>query len=258
MVICFKIRFILKKLYPSRIEGAWYVCFDTGVEPEYDNCNVLSFGVNKDPSFDIEMNTVYKCQVESFDPFIIDNTFRKRGFTDKLTVTMNDKWRFHKMGIVGNDTSETKKKHKIGWMATLEEVLAYTNLNEKVIDVFKIDTEGSEIGVLESLNVDYACKYFKQFLIETHPYYSSNVRENAYINLRLLRKLEACFLLFHRNSKFIKGSGLGAEGLNEFQSRNFKIYLSYYRNELDLMGYLMSIGELFFINKNFLKEDSNI
>ena len=199
------------------------------------------------------MNSVYKCQVESFDPFMTDNLFRKQGYENKLTVIMNDKWRFHKMGIVGNVTSQIKNKNQIGWMATLEEILAYTDLNEKVIDVFKIDTEGSEIGVLENLNMDYACKYFKQFILETHPFYSSKDRENAYQNLKLLRKLEACFLLFHRDSRFLKGNGIDW-GLTEFQSKNFKLDLSNYKNELELMGYLMSIGELYFFNKNYLIE----
>ena len=219
---------------------------------------MLSFGINDDPSFDIEMNSIHKCQVESFDPFVIDKLFRKRDHENNLTIIMNDKWRFHKMGIVGNDTEKNKKnQYKIGWMATLEEILFYTHLSEKVIDVFKIDTEGSEIGVIESLNMDYACKYFKQFILETHPVYSSSDRENTYHILKLLRKLEACFLLFHRDPRFLRGSGLD-DGLIEFQSKDFKLDLSSYKNEQELMGYMMTFGELYFLNKHFLKEDNAI
>ena len=194
------------------------------------------------------MNSLYKCQVESFDPFQIDKQFKKQGYENKLTIDMNDKWRFHRMGIVGEyNKSESKNKNQIGWMATLEEILVYVNLNEKVIDVVKIDTEGSEFGVLESLNIEYACKYFKQFCLETHPFY------NPYHMLELLRKLDKCFLLFRRETRFLKGSGLNFSNQEtEFQSKKFRIDLFEYKNEIELINNMIVLGELHFLNRNFL------
>ena len=36
-----------------------------------------------------------------------------------------------------------------------------------VFDIFKIDCEGCEKTVLENIDVDYFCKYVKQFMLET-------------------------------------------------------------------------------------------
>ena len=58
--------------------------------------------------------------------------------------------------------------NKKGGIDTLENILERFNLKNKLIDVFKVDIEGSEENLLANLDIDYACKYFKQFMIETH------------------------------------------------------------------------------------------
>ena len=83
-------------------------------------------------------------------------------------------------------------------METLENIIRFTKLENKVVDVFKMDIEGGEIDVIQNLNIDYACGYFKQFVLETHPRSLTNILLHT-----LLRKLEPCFVLFHRNTRFI-------------------------------------------------------
>ena len=64
-----------------RIEGAWFVCFDKEVAPINNNCTVLSFGINSDCTFDVEMNKTFGCQVKSLDLFIeheLFSTIRKK------------------------------------------------------------------------------------------------------------------------------------------------------------------------------------
>ena len=73
-----------------------------------------------------------------------------------------------------------------------------TKLENKVVDVFKMDIEGGEIDVLQNLNIDYACLYFKQFMLETH---TRSLTDTFFHTI--LRKLEPCFVLFHRDTRFL-------------------------------------------------------
>ena len=62
---------------------------------------------------------------------------------------------------------------------------------------------------------------FKQFLVETHFYSNSKGRE-AY---ELIKKLETCFRLFHRDTRFFMHDTEGDTGhMTEFQNPNkFKL-----------------------------------
>ncbi len=72
------------------------------------------------------------------------------------------------MGITSKGGS--KNLNQKGWMDTLDNILNYVNLTDKVIDYFKMDIEGTEIPVLQDLlvgdNGDWLCKYVKQIGIE--------------------------------------------------------------------------------------------
>ena len=76
---------IVKQAPPLyRLDGAWFVCFDKGLELVENKCTVLSFGIHQDYTFDIKANNDYKCQVESFDPFVdIINCFKISGVNQK-------------------------------------------------------------------------------------------------------------------------------------------------------------------------------
>ena len=144
-------------------KGAWFICLDKNVGPIKDHCIVLSFGVNRDPSFDIQMNEDFKCRIESFDPFIEAAMFRKLRSNpstkiNEVSLKVNNKWTFHRIGLVGRKESVTNE-NQIGWMARLVDILAYTKLNGKIIDIFKMDIENGEGDFLLNLNIDYMCKH---------------------------------------------------------------------------------------------------
>ena len=204
------------------------------------------------------MNKDYNCQIESFDPYVLHFMFKKDGYDNKTTVKVNDKWRFHKIGITGKKEL-TKEKGKIGWIATLDEILEYTQLTNKVIDIFKMDIENSEWSFIINLDIDYACKYFKQFMVETHTakidpgVYNQNKKFNP---LQELRKLEKCFSLFHRDTRFYQLDRPGPYGFweTEFQAnKQFKLDLKDFKNDLELIDYIVTYGELYFLNENFVK-----
>ena len=246
-----------------RIEGGWFVCFDKGLEPIENRCNILSFGINTDYSFDEMIHDVYKCRIESFDPYYEAQKFQiLRNETDSnrnamtLTVESNPLWRFHRIGIVGPE--RVNNRNQIGWLATLEDILKYTQLENKVIDVFKMDIEHADYNVLNSLNTDYLCRNVKQFMIETHPILKNSLYSYKHTlkMLNVLRKLEQCFLLFRRDTRFFLefSSDLDGNGAKtEFQKPiTFKLDLNHFSNEIELINYVVTYGELYFVNSNFL------
>lgn len=112
-------------------------------------------------------------------------------------------------------------------------------------DVFKMDIEGPEKDVFAQLDMDYACKYFKQMVFETH----KNMRFGDLV------KLEQCFYLFRRDTRFfeymVHHPQLGA--LSEFQApEGFKINVAAYGDEKNLADFMFATGELYFVNKNFI------
>lgn len=235
-----------------RIDTAWFVCFDGLLAPNNNSCNILSFGINHWESFDDRMNNDFGCNVYSFDPFIEDIRFanirKNNPHLEKSNVLeVNKKWKFYRIGITGEENEE-KDLNQIGGIAKLETILKLTSLTDKIVDIFKIDIEGNEISVFKTLNYDYACKYFKQILIETH---SPGSIDNLYL---LIKKLEKCFSLFHRDSRLISPDFQGQVVKEATQGTNgFDINLKYFKNEANLCNFLISTGELYFININFLE-----
>ena len=120
-----------------------------------------------------------------------------------------------------------------------------------------MDIENGEWEFLLNVNVDYLCKYVKQFMLETHtPEINPNVfNVNFQGALKLLRTLEQCFLLFHRDTRFYRDAMVGKYGFwkTEFQEPIVhKIDLKEWKSELEIIDFMVTYGELYFINKNFL------
>lgn len=131
-------------------------------------------------------------------------------------------------------------------MLDLTSILKLTGTVNQVIDVFKMDIEGPEKEVFSNLNMNYACKFFKQIIFETH----KNFR------FRDLEKLEQCFYLFRRDTRFfeylVHHPQLGF--LSEFQApQGHKINVTAFFNETFLAEFMFVTGELYFVNKNFIK-----
>jgi hypothetical protein len=120
-------------------------------------------------------------------------------------------------------------KLQIADILGLNDILRYNKLIDKQIDV------------------DYACKYFKQVLVETR---SPNVQQIW----AELRRLEKCFLLFLRHTRFYLGYEFANTGhMTEFQAKSeFTFKTSFFRDEIFTINYLFSIGELHFVNKSYL------
>jgi hypothetical protein len=195
------------------------------------------------------MNSKYGCTVNSFDPFVETLKFKfyrqsNPSLEKSVKVPINSKHTFYKLGITGNETKKELQQIKLGDMLNFNQILDLTESRYKVIDVFKIDIEGPEVGVIASMDMDYFCKYVKQFVVETHKNMPGG----------LLFKLEKCFYLFHRDHRFMLKRLRGRTGwLTEWQNPGgFLLNLSYFKNEIDLATTLFTRGELYFVNQIFL------
>ncbi len=236
------------------IKGAWYVCFDGHLKPQVNKCNIFSFGIRNDPSFDEAINTDYGCNVYSFDPYYEDISFTKirqsnlPKLENSYIINVNAKWTFYRIGISGTVDYSYLNDLKIRGLLKFDQILELTKSKHQVIDIFKMDIEGAERGVLENLDIDYFCKYVKQFLLETHV----SIKQVA---VELLMKLEKCFFLFHRNTRFFFHMLKDKHGavITEFENPGgYLLQLKHFKDEIELANYMLTMGELYFVNLNFL------
>ena len=114
-----------------------------------------------------------------------------------------------------------------------------------------MDIEGAEWKVFQQMDMDYACKYFKQLHFETH----HEKRFSSLENLELLKKLDKCFLLFRRDTRFFSPGSINPTELGvltEYQ-RDYPVNVrNYGRDGTELAAFILSYGEFYFVNKNFL------
>lgn len=233
-----------------RIDGAWYICLDGQAKPQKSSCNVLSLGINHDYTFDSEMRYSFECNVFSFDPFVEADKFKQirlsnPNLKNSPDLTVDNKWKFYRIGINSNKKSKKNLNDlKIKDLINLDDILDLTKLRNKVIDVFKMDIEGPEKDVFKNLDMNYACKYIKNLVFETHT--NSKFAD--------LVKLEQCFRLFWRSTRFFAGDTWGSTGhLTEFQNPNgWKLDIKKYGNEINLADFMFTSGELYFVNINFI------
>ena len=74
--------------------------------------------------------------------------------------------------------------------------------------------------------------------------------------LMLMRRFEKCFRLFHRDTRFYRErapEGLYTNWKTEFpEPITYKIDLNEWKSELELIDFMVTYGELFFVNREFI------
>jgi len=87
-------------------EGGWPICLDYWNISERPICNVFSFGINNDFSFDDEVYDRWRCKVYSFDPSM------------EMKTQTREKSEFLREGLFGipgdSMTTPNGKKHTNG------------------------------------------------------------------------------------------------------------------------------------------------
>ncbi len=248
--------------------GERFICLDGSLRMKQDKCVLITFGANKhDYSFEYELLEKQNCKTETFDPFnepLKVQHQRIINFQEKsYTIEMSANWRFHRIGLTEHDTKAVNK-YSIGWLDSFPNIIDFIGMSNKTIDLLKLDIAGVEWEFLRTLDIEYACKNIKQLIVDTHPL----VKEKRTKHLGLIKKLEKCFLLFHRSSIFlqkdlvaeraeeekrllnVKGQRMGTKPVD---SKSHKLHeLTLYDNEIDIINHLFLYGRLYFVNKHFL------
>lgn len=199
----------------------------------------------------------FGCHTFSFDPFVdlsptladlISSNTNDGELSSSFEIQINEKWRFYRLGITSENFERSEnllnsKLLKVGDLLGIGGILKLTKLEEKVIDVLKINIESEEMKhILGQLDMDYMCEYVKQLVFV--------------VNFNVLRfveveKLEECFFLFHRSTRFSQVDGCNV--VSEFQS-SYRIDLKRFADEVDLAQFMFTNGQLYFMNSNFFKE----
>ncbi|GFS21989.1 methyltransferase-like protein 24 [Elysia marginata] len=143
--------------------GNWAACMDAPytITPP---CLVYSFGIAFDFSFDDAM-AKHGCEVHSFDPSMETEDHKR-----------SDRVWFHNMGLSSRNTDgylvkknplymKTDQTWKIRTLTSIKEMLGH---KRRVIDVLKIDIEGSEWEVLDNLMEAGELSMVRQLSIEFH------------------------------------------------------------------------------------------
>ncbi|XP_067653276.1 probable methyltransferase-like protein 24 [Haliotis asinina] len=173
-----------RKLRMGRLgDGGWEICDDGDYRP-IAPCIVYSFGINNDFSFDDDTAKVYECQVFAFDPSM-----------NQVSYQRSPRVRFIRMGIDGRDYK------RASWeMRTFTSMKKLLNHTGRVVDVLKMDVEGSEWPSLPNIVSSGELSKVRQLLVE---YHGPCTEKNDCINrLKLLKDIyDAGFRKFyvHKN-----------------------------------------------------------
>ncbi len=125
-------------------------------------------------------------------------------------------------------------------------------MKNKTIDVLKLDLAGGEWDFIKNLDIEYACIHVKQIIVETQPF----GRQDSF---DILRKIQKCFSLFYRKSRFRKNEKYVPFGNHKLNVNTRNSLYNMQRviekeTQENLISYLFLYGELYFANINFLLE----
>ena len=168
----------LEQRIGSMGDGGKWVC-DAYKIAEAEECNVVSIGSNNDWSFEEAVHQLNpRCKI-----FTFDHTSAGVGRPPYVT--------FHKIGIGDRDS---------GPFLTVGSALRKVGLENKMIDLFKIDCEGCEKRIFPGL----LKPFLRQILIEVH---SANWGVNGFFEAMT----EAGYVIFHKEPNTWGSGGECAE-----------------------------------------------
>jgi hypothetical protein len=142
-----------------RVDGQWPVCLPHRSDGTIAaNCQVLSFGVNDDPSWENQMAEDYGCEVFAHDPTIAVGTQQQNGLLFAKRV------HFIPLGLEGLNYEPGKYGR---WpMRTLSSLMEQHNVTH--IHVLKADIEYSEWAFLQESYASGTLQHVDQIMLEIH------------------------------------------------------------------------------------------
>ncbi|XP_050724951.1 uncharacterized protein LOC127002789 [Eriocheir sinensis] len=144
-------------------DGEKWVCVDKKFKVIPLKCLVFSFGIGGDWSFEDEVDRKLGCTVFAFDP-----TIKKENHNRTARIS------FFNLGIDGVTNTDPQAKKKVDRYANILAGLGHLN---SIIDILKIDVEGSEVAFFGDVfgKTPNLLKNVKMIAMEIHM--DSNLRE---------------------------------------------------------------------------------
>jgi hypothetical protein len=126
---------------------------------------------------------------------------------------------------------QTKNFQKRGWLATFDEIIDFVKLRNQNINILKMDIEGGEFEIISNMDMEYICKYVKEFMLEAHPLGKRVPEEDPMKFRKILGRLEQCFSLFYRHARFFLNDTYMATGPRSKWEMGYKLDLGRYKNQ---------------------------
>ncbi|KAK3869973.1 hypothetical protein Pcinc_024753 [Petrolisthes cinctipes] len=145
-----------RKTHPPHLEGNKWVCISDFINLVPGKCLVYSFGIERDFTFDDEMDNKFMCEVHSFDPTI-----------NMKTQQRSIRSTFHHLGL-----SNVSRPNGPGMkIERYENILSQLGHTDAKLDYLKIDIEGYETNFFNDVftNNPNLLKNVKQIGMEIHP-----------------------------------------------------------------------------------------
>lgn len=161
-------------------EGGKVICNWQALDNLGKLCNIFSFGVRDDISFEIEMAKRTKCNIFAFDPSVPHLPVSLGDNIQEYQPCSNGgKIVFESVGLGGAKNTEKSSDMPSSWeIHTLQELMIKKSV--KTIDLLKIDIEGNEWEVFEQLADSGTLNMVNQLSIELH--FKQQVSNEAGIN----------------------------------------------------------------------------
>lgn len=141
-------------------EGGKVICNWQALEDIGNSCNVFSFGIRDDVSFEIDLAKRTKCNIYGFDPSV---SSLPNNLQEYQPCPNGGKIMFESVGLGSKSEIEKTNSWKL---FTLEDLMTIKSVS--TIDLLKIDIEGSEWDVFEQLKHAGTLKNVQQLSIELH------------------------------------------------------------------------------------------
>ena len=195
--------------------GGFYIANDS----LRDNSIVYSIGIGEDVSFDLDIIEKYSCKVFAFDP-----TPKSVNWVN--TIVSNKNFNFYPIGISKDKGSRLfylpkNDKHVSGSLEKISTInqemavkLDFDTLKNQMkknkhhkIDLLKMDIEGSEYDVIDSILTDNI--EVDQILVEFHPHLIQNGRIKTKSSIIKLESFG--YKCFARSNSFLEYSFIKLE-----------------------------------------------
>lgn len=148
-----------------------------------DHACVISVGIGEDASFDLSLIEKYGCHILALDPtpksikWVGENIIAPRFHFEPLALGESDgRLRLYLPKNASHVSASLTRADHTGDAFFEAPCLRASTLFEKFgysrVDVFKMDIEGAEYGVIRDMVASRACDLVDQLLVEFHPHFS--------------------------------------------------------------------------------------